>query len=134
MAASCGRSTLEATSLKEESMFSNRKRLWIIGGIVLALAVVGGGAGIAVATGAGGDDDQPLAGTALEKASQAALEHTGGGTVTETEVGDDGAAYGVEVRLDDGSQVEVNLDENFSVIGDEADDGGPGDEDGPNDD
>jgi uncharacterized membrane protein YkoI len=115
-------------------MFSNRKKLWILGGIVLALAVVGGGAGIAVATGAAGDDDQPLAGTALEKASQAALEHTGGGTVTETEVGDDGAAYGVEVRLDDGSQVEVNLDENFNVIGDEADDDGPGDEDGPNDD
>jgi len=110
------------------------KRLYLVGGLVavLALAVIGAGAGIAVAT--GGDDDQPIAGTALDKATAAALEHTGGGTVTETEVGDDGAAYGVEVRLDDGNQVEVNLDENFNVIGQEADDDGPNDQDGANDD
>jgi len=56
-----------------------------------------------------------------------------GGTVTETEVGDDGAAYGVEVRLGDGSEVEVNLDENCQVIGQEADDDGPNDKDGPDD-
>jgi hypothetical protein len=42
--------------------------------------------------------------------------------VLETEVGDDGAAYGVEIRLDDGSVVEVALDANFEVIGDAADD------------
>jgi uncharacterized membrane protein YkoI len=76
-----------------------------------------------------GDDDQPLTGTTLERATAAALAHTGGGTVTETEVGDDGAAYGVEVRLPDGRQVEVNLDANFKVIGQEADDDGPGDKD-----
>jgi hypothetical protein len=40
----------------------------------------------------------------------------------ETEVGDDGAAYGVEVRKSDGSVVEVNLDEEFNVIGSERDD------------
>ena len=45
-----------------------------------------------------------------------------GRTVTEAEVGDDGAAYGVEVRKDDGTQVEVRLDETFSVIGSEIDD------------
>jgi uncharacterized membrane protein YkoI len=71
---------------------------------------------------ANGDDDQPLTGTSYEKAAAAALEHTGGGEVIETEVGDDGAAYGVEVRKDDGSVVEVNLDSNFDVIGSEADD------------
>ena len=110
----------------------SRKRLYV-GGLVavLALAVIAGGAGIAIAT--GGGDDEPIAGSALEKATAAALKHTGGGTVTETEVGDDGAAYGVEVRLDDGSQVEVNLDENFHVIGQAADDDGPNDQDGPND-
>lgn len=111
----------------------NRKRLYIVAGLVAILAVIGGGTGIAIGTGVG-DDDQPLTGTALDKATSAALDHTGGGTVTETEVGDDGAAYGVEVRLDDGSQVEVNLDENFNVIGQEADDDGPNDQDGPNDD
>lgn len=68
------------------------------------------------------DSDTPLTGSDLDQAVAAALEHTGGGDVTETEVGDDGAAYGVEIRLDDGSQVEVNLDADFNVIGSEADD------------
>src|SRR3990172_1904367 len=110
----------------------SRKRLYIVGGLVAVLVLAGIGAGAGIAIGAGGDDDQPIAGSALDKAIAAALEHTGGGTVTETETGDDGAAYGVEVRLDDGSQVEVNLDENFNVIGQEADDDGAGDQDGAN--
>jgi len=63
----------------------------------------------------------------------AALEHTGGGTVVETEAGDDGAAYGVEIRLEDGRVVEVNLDQDFNVIGDEADDDGANDQDGSGD-
>jgi uncharacterized membrane protein YkoI len=108
-----------------------RRKFALLAALVLALGAVS--AGIAIAAG-GGDDDQPLTGSALERATAAALEHTGGGVVTETEVGDDGAAYGVEVRLDDGSQVEVNLDENFNVIGQAADDDGPNDEDGPSDD
>ena len=62
------------------------------------------------------------------------LEFTGGGTVTESEAGDDGAAYGVEVRLDDGRVVEVRLDANFQVLGHEADDDGSDDQDGSNDD
>ena len=91
---------------------------WIVGGTI-ALAVVAGGAGFAIA---GGGDEQPLTGSDLDQATAAALEHTGGGTVIETEVGDDGAAYGVEIRLDDGSVVEVALDEDFQVIGEESDD------------
>jgi len=109
----------------------DRKTRWIAGG-ALAIAVIGGGTGIGVAASRG--DDQPLTGSALEKATAAALEHTGGGTVIETEVGDGGGAYGVEVRLEDGSVVEVGLDANFNVIGQEGDDDGPGDQDGPNDD
>ncbi len=114
-------------------MLAGKRKLWTIAGVALALAVIGGGAGVVVATTVG-DDDQPITGPALDKAIEAALAHTGGGTVTETEVGDAGAAYGVEVRLDDGSPVEVNLDENFNVIGQEADDDGAGDQDGANDD
>jgi hypothetical protein len=91
---------------------------WIVGGTI-ALAVVAGGAGFAIA---GGGDEQPLTGSDLDEATAAALEHTGGGTVIETEVGDDGAAYGVEIRLDDSSIVEVALDESFQVIGEESDD------------
>jgi len=45
--------------------------------------------------------------------------------VLETEAGDDGAAYGVEVRLDDGRQVEANLDESFKVISQEPEEDQP---------
>lgn len=114
-------------------MLANNKKRWIAGAIV-AIAIVAGAAGVAVATGATGDDDTPLTGETLQRATEVALEHTGGGTVTETEAGDDGAAYGVEVLLPDGRQVEVNLDANFKVIGQEADDDGPGGEDDDGDD
>ncbi len=109
------------------------KRRWrLIGCAALAVAILGGaaGAGIAIAQGIG-DDDQPITGTALHQCTAAALAEHPGGTVTETEAGDAGAAYGVEVRLADGSQVEVNLDENCVVIGQEADDDGPNDQNGP---
>jgi uncharacterized membrane protein YkoI len=93
---------------------------------LLVLGAVGGG--IAIAGGVG-DDDKPLTGSTLERATDAALAHTGGGTVIETEAGDDGAVYGVEVRLDDGRVVEVELDESFEVIGQETDDDGASDRD-----
>jgi hypothetical protein len=108
----------------------DRRTMWMAGG-TLALAVIGGGAGIAL--GAGGSDDELLTGSALDEASAAALEHTGGGAVIETEVGDDGAAYGVEIRLEDGRTVEVSLDATFNVIDQEADDDA-GESTGPDDD
>ena len=90
-----------------------KKRKLIAGG-ALALLVTAGGTGLAIAS--GGDDEQPLTGSALDRASAAALEHAGGGTVIESEAGDEGAAYGVEIRLDDGSVVDVALDANFHVV------------------
>ena len=104
-----------------------RSRLAVIVVAVVALGAVTAGLAIAGAT---GDDDEPLTGSTLEQAKAAALAHTGGGTVVETEVGDDGAAYGVEVRLADGREVEVSLDDGFAVVGEEADDDGATDEDG----
>ena len=94
--------------------------------LILTAAVVAGvgigGAGIAVASSE--DDaegpDTPISGTVLDRASAAALAHTGEGRVTETEVGDEESYYEVEVTLDDGSQVDVQLDENFDVVGQEA--------------
>jgi hypothetical protein len=109
---------------------STKRTRFILGG-VLALALVAGGTAIAI--GAGGDDDRPLNGSNLDRATAAALKHTGGGTVIETEVGDDGAAYGVEVRLDDGTVVEVSLDESFNVIGQESDDDAAGEDESVDD-
>ena len=87
-------------------------------------AVAGGGAAIATATGNGplaDDGEAPIEGAALERAEAAALAHTGEGTVSETEVGDEESYYEVEVTLDDGSQTDVQLDSDFKVVGDEAD-------------
>jgi len=108
----------------------DRRTKWVVGG-VLGLAVIGGGTGVGIA--ASGDDDRPLTGSELDKAVAAALAQTGGGTVVETETGDDGAAYGVEIRLADGRVVEVNLDRDFQVIGQQNDDDGAG-ENGSQDD
>lgn len=102
-------------------MTSSWKRLAIIGAALLALGGAGA-AGVAVATGAGGDDSEaPITGEALERASAAALEFTGGGRVTDTESGDEESMYEVEVTLDDGSQVDVQLDSAFNIVGDAPD-------------
>lgn len=97
---------------------------WIIAGAI-ALGLLGGGAGIAFATGTAGDDgtERPITGDALEKATAAALEHTGGGRVTGTEVGDEEGYYEVEVTMPDGRQADVHLDERFTVLGTETDAG-----------
>jgi uncharacterized membrane protein YkoI len=101
-----------------------RRKLMI--GVAAAVLVIAVTAGFTIAA---GDDDKPLTGKTYDRATQAALEHVGGGEVIETEAGDGGAAYGVEIRRDDGSVVEVELDENFEVIGTERDDDVAGEED-----
>ena len=102
-----------------------RRTRWIAAAGV-AVAMIGGGVAAAAAD---TDSDQELTGSTRDRAVQAALAATGGGTVLETEAGDDGAAYGVEIRLADGRQVEVNLDQSFKVIGQEADEDRPGETD-----
>lgn len=94
-------------------------KVWIGAGAAVAgvVATVG-------AASADHDSDSAITGEALERASTAALEHTGGGTVTGTEVGDEEGFYEVEVTLDDGTQVDVHLDQEFAVLGDEADGAG----------
>ncbi len=68
---------------------------------------------------------------ALAHASAAALAHLGEGTVTETEVEDEESYYEVEVTKDDGTQVDVQLDESFTVVGaeDDVEDGESGQDD-----
>jgi uncharacterized membrane protein YkoI len=93
----------------------------LIAGTVIAALAVGG---VAIAGAAGGDDDasdRAIGGNALDRASAAALDHTGGGRVTETEVGDEESYYEVEVTRGDGSQVDVQLDRHFQVVGSEGD-------------
>ncbi len=89
--------------------------------LVSALVAVGVVAGTGAAIASGDDTEEPITGDALTQASEVALAHTGGGTVTETEVGDEESYYEVEVTMDDGRQIDVQLDEAFNVVGDEVD-------------
>ena len=106
----------------------NKRSAWVAA--LAAAAAVGVGGAVAAATTGGGDDGEgrPITGADLEKAKAAALEHTGGGTVTGTEVGDEESRYEVEVQLDNGGQVDVQLDETFTVVGQEV--AGSGEDEG----
>lgn len=101
------------------------RRKYLIGAAVVAAAAV-----IPTIAFAGdGDDgkpgedahevDVPITGTDLDRASATALAHTGGGRVTGTELGDEESYYEIEITLDDGRQVDVQLDESFAVVGTE---------------
>jgi uncharacterized membrane protein YkoI len=105
-----------------EGVVSMKRNTKIIAGVAIAAAAVAAGTGAAVAASTADDAEQPITGAALDEASAVALEHTGEGRVSETEVGDEDSYYEVEVTLDDGSQVDVQLDEQFNVVGDEVDD------------
>jgi hypothetical protein len=102
-------------------------------GVLIAAAAAAvlavGGAAIAGATG-GGEQEKPITGAALGKASATALDHTGGGRVTGTEVGDEEGYYEVEVTRSDGSQVDVHLNRDFKVLSQIADEDSSGDQDG----
>ena len=88
--------------------------------LTAAGALAAGGTAIA----ASDDDDAgdtPITGSALEHAKAAALADTPG-RVTETEIGDEESYYEVEVTRPDGSQVDVQLDRDFKVVGSNDDD------------
>ena len=116
-------------------MFANALNIrTLVIAAAVAMLVALGGAGIAYAT--GGDSEEQLTSPEAQKAKSAAIAAVGGGTVTEVER-DDGygtGAFEVEVKREDGSQLEVHLDRDLNVVGQEADEDGPSDKDGPNDD
>jgi uncharacterized membrane protein YkoI len=91
---------------------------------IITLTAVGALAagGTAIAAGAGDDDgtDRPISGSALEESKAAALADTPG-RVTETEVGDEESVYEVEVTRPDGTQVDIQLDRDFDVVGSSSD-------------
>ncbi len=108
----------------------NRKRTaMVIAGAAMVTASTVGAAGAL----SGDDDaqDRPIPAADLEQAEKAALDETGGGKVTDTEVEDEESKYEVEVTLKDGTQVDVQLDEDFNVVGTESD--GTDDESGSDD-
>ncbi|HET9965670.1 MAG TPA: PepSY domain-containing protein [Rubrobacter sp.] len=80
------------------------------------------------------DSEERLTGLDAQKAKSAAIAAVGGGTLTEVERddGDDGygtsGVYEVEVKREDGTQVEVHLDGDYDVVGQQADDDGPNDD------
>jgi uncharacterized membrane protein YkoI len=124
-----GWSTIRTTLTDEEMDMRRSTKIAVAGAAAVAL-VAAAGTGIALA-GGGEDDDGsevPITGSSLDRASAAALEHTGEGRVTETETGDEESYYEVEVTLDDGSQVDVQLDEDFHVVSSEGDDDSSEDE------
>jgi uncharacterized membrane protein YkoI len=103
--------------------------------LALALAmVVLAGAGVAYASGSGEDSsEQQATGAGIEKAKSIALDHTNGGQVTGTEVGDEEGYYEVEIIREDGSQVDVHLDRDFNVLSTPADHEGSDSTDASND-
>lgn len=103
-----------AARIKENTV--NKKTIWIVAGAAAVLVI--GGAGVAVAaTDPFDQDNDRLTGSALTSASEAALAEVGEGTVSEAERSDDlDHAYTVEVRLDNGADVDVELDEDFDVV------------------
>jgi uncharacterized membrane protein YkoI len=66
--------------------------------------------------------DKTLTGATADRAREAALAKTGGGTAGSVESeSEKGATYGVEVTTPDGSKVDVFLDDRFSAIAVESD-------------
>ena len=97
----------------------------------LAAAALTAGIAAAVAIGmaaAEQDNEVPITGAELDQASTAALAHTGGGRVTETEVGDEESYYEVEVTMQDGTQFDVQLDREFNFVGDKREAAGTDDD------
>ena len=60
---------------------------------------------------------QPIGTPDLTGAAEAAVRAAGGGRVTGSDVEDDATTYEVEVTLDDGTQVDVQLDRDLDVVG-----------------
>ena len=91
-------------------MKTSKKQYKLFGMSLAAIAVIGVsavGVGAATQTVSATENEVAITGEALDKASAAALKHTGQGRVTESEVGDEESYYEVEVSLHDGRQTDV---------------------------
>lgn len=92
------------------------KRVIVTTAAVAALAVGGG----VWATAANADPD--VQGAHRDRVGNAAIQAVGGGTVLDVEGSDDaGEAYEVEVRKQDGAEVDVVLDKDLKVLAQQED-------------
>lgn len=90
------------------------KRTAIVAGVA-AIVVAGTAGGVAVAT--DDDGDVNVTGPDARAATEAALDATGGGTANSVERdSENGATWEVEVTKDDGTTVDVRLDESYDVV------------------
>jgi uncharacterized membrane protein YkoI len=109
------------------------KRVVLSSGAAVAALGIGG-----VAWGATANAD--LADSERDRVGNAATEAVGGGTAVEVETSDDrGEAYEVEVRMDDGTEVDVALSKDLEAVVEQGDrdddrDDGADDRDGDADD
>jgi hypothetical protein len=101
----------ELRSRKERTLM-HKRIVWIILAVV---AMVGVGGTIALAN--NGDSEGGVRGPEAERAAQAALEITGGGTANAVERdGEGGATWEVEVTTAAGTTVDVRLDDTYQLV------------------
>ena len=104
------------------------KKRTLIAGVGAAVLVAGSAAGVAVAT-AGDDGDQTVSGQQADKATEAALGYTHGGTANSVERdSENGATWEVEVTKTNGNTVDVRLDQNYQLVVIEGDSESGGDQ------
>ena len=91
-----------------------KKRTAILAGAA-AVVVAATAGGVAVAT--DDDGDVHVTGPEADRATEAALEATDGGTANSVERdNENGATWEVEVTREDGTTVDVRLDEDYEVV------------------
>jgi len=103
----------------------NRRRTLLVTGAVGTVVVLGAGAAVASGGGDSGDDgDVTVTGSQADRATEAALEITGGGHANSVERdSENGATWEVEVTKPDGDTVDVRLDEAYNLVVVEGDSG-----------
>ena len=104
---------------------SRTKKIVAVVGTAAVLAAAGGVSAVAVAGGDNGDDgDVTVTGAQADKATEAALRLTHGGTANSVERdSENGATWEVEVTKKDGDTVDVRLDESYGLVVIEGDSG-----------
>ena len=114
-----------------------RRRVLIIVGAVIALALAAGGGAIATGQSVPGldNDDVSATGPEADRASAAAVEAAGGGKVTEVERDPEGnRVWKVEVVKENGVVSDVELDADYQVVPPPPDDADDHEADEVNDD